>query len=61
MTNKELNKLLSIIKAVKKITEQYEIDYEEDENECKLRISEDVYDTICDYLDVDEIDLFGVT
>ena len=59
MTAKELNKIIKLMNELKRLSEKYDLDLDKiPENQ--LMMTEDVYDKICAYLKVDNIDLFGV-
>ena len=59
MTAKELNKIIKLMNELKRLSEKYDLDLDKiPENQPMM--TEDVYDKICAYLKVDNIDLFGV-
>ena len=61
MTKKEIEILLKLLKNNDEFREMYNDFYEKKSTLPSLFINEDIYDEMCDYLDTDNIYLFGIT
>lgn len=61
MTDKEFKHFLRLLKQVKKISDRYDMPENHLNDIHRVYIHEDVYNKICDFLDVDYIELFGIT
>ena len=63
MSNKEFQKMLDLFSELDVLLKKYEssMKTEETANPSPILIPDDVYDEICDELDIDHIDLLGVS
>lgn len=61
MTKKEIEILLKLLKNNDEFRDMYNDFYEKKSTLPSLFINEDTYDAICDYLDTENIYLFGIT
>ena len=65
MSNKEFQDMLMMMARLNTLLEKYSFYFEEEEEETllnePLKIPGDVYDMICEELDIDHIDLFGIS